>query len=55
MEIPKHIKHYNFMKPVIETLTNCNYDDFMEECRIKEVHNQFLIKYKLGRNINWYF
>ena len=54
MEIPKNIKHYDFKKVIIENIVE-NYDTFMEDCRVKSLHSNFLNKYKLDNIINWYF
>ena len=54
MKIPKRIKHYNFMKPIIESM-GFNYEDFIESVRITELHNNFLRKCCLNNHINWYF
>ena len=52
--IPKHIKHYDFKRVIIENIVE-DYNTFIEDCRVKEVHYYFLSKYKLNNYINWYF
>jgi hypothetical protein len=52
--IPKHLKHYDFKRNIIEAY-GWNYDDFLEEVRVKELHSKFLDKYNLDKYINWYF
>jgi hypothetical protein len=54
IEIPKHIKQYNFNKQIIEQFVG-NYDDFMENVRIKTIHSLFLDKYNLNSYVIWNF
>ena len=51
IEIPKHIKHYDFTKQIVEQYVE-NYDDFIEGVRIKTIHSIFLDKYNLNNYIN---
>ena len=51
---PEHIKHYNFIKQIVEQFVK-NYDDFIEEVKVKEKHSKFLIKYNLDKHVNWVF
>ncbi len=54
IEIPKNIKHYNFIKQIVEQYVE-NYDAFIEDIRIKTIHSIFLEKYNLNNCINWTF
>jgi len=52
--IPNNLKHYDFKKVIVQNMVD-NYDEFIEECRVKDLHSKFLIKYELNKHINWYF
>ncbi len=54
IEIPKHIKHYDFKKQIIEEFVE-NYEEFIEYVRIRTIHSLFLDKYGLNKYINWIF
>ena len=41
MKIPKHIKHYDFKKVNTSKCVE-DYDNYIEECRVKNIHSIFL-------------
>ena len=54
MKIPEHIKHYDFKKVIVNQYVE-DYDNFIEDCRVKIIHSIFLREYGLNNYINWIF
>jgi hypothetical protein len=56
LDIPTHIKHYDFKKVIVQSiLGDLDYDNFIEYCRVSDLHSKLLNKYNLNNHINWYF
>ena len=54
MKIPEHIKHYDLKKVIVNQYIE-DYDNFIEDCRVKNIHSIFLREYGLNNYINWIF